>query len=176
MKKRLILFILLCLALCLLACGCSPGGRPWCSLNRICYIDGYDVYACMTGIYTVEGYTAPDGTEYLPEDGGELWMVKGKVHIDPWHIEKAYLNHASFHNDIPLFCDPIIETGEGGESDVTLLFCVKGSDYKSGHKSGISGWLLMHLWTENDLGDRSEDIFVMDDMGLPAETPYQPIV
>lgn len=176
--KRRIISILLCLSLCFLVWGCGPGGRPISPFHYVCYIDGYNVYAYMTELSTAESYTAPNGTEYLPEDGGELWIVKGKLHIDPWYIlsEETHLRNGVFKGNIPLYCEPIIEENENGESAVTLLFCVKKTDYKSGIKTGLDGQLELELYTVNPDGDRCRNTFVLRDFGGSPNPPYKPIV
>lgn len=160
----------------------SPGNPPpdkhYYPFDYVCYFDGHDVYAYMTGLTTAESYTAPDGTEYLPEDGGEIWIVKGKLHIDPWYIlsEETHLRNGVFKGNIPLYCEPIIEENENGESAVTLLFCVKETDYRSGMKTGLDGYLELELSTENPSGDRRRNTFVLEDFGGSPNPPYKPIV
>ena len=179
MKRRMIL-ILLCLAMCILACGCGPNIRRSVSpFGYVWYIEGqYNAYAYMTELSVTESYSAPDGTEYLPEDGGELWIVKGKLHIDPWYIlsEETHLRNDVFKGNIPLFCEPIIEENENGESAVTLLFCVKNTDYKSGMKTGLNGYLELEFWTERQDGDRLRNTFVLENFGGSPNPPYKPIV
>ena len=175
MIRRCILTILLCVVVCFVVCGCfNPTDRSIYPFDHVCYIDGRDVYAHMAELSVAESYTTPDGKEFLPEDGGELWIVKGKLHIDPWHIvsDGTYLDNSGFKKDIPLFCDPIIEQTENGESEVTFLFCVKETDYRS----EVTGWIYLQLRTANADGRSSNNTFVLEDfdnstppLSAPAE-------
>ena len=171
MTKVRILVTILCFILCLLFCGCGPGGKTTYPFGHVYYFEGHDVYAYMTELTTAESYHTPDGTDYLPEDGGIFFIVKGQLHIAPWYISKeTVLRGDCFDRSIPLFCDPIIEEIESGESTVTLLFCVKDTDYHA--QSEIS----LDLQITNAAGQQHSQEFVLADFGGSPNPPYKPIV
>ena len=172
MMKKQTFLILLCLALCILVCGCGPSGGKVYPFRSRCYFGALDRYAYMTDLSTMKSYTASDGTEYLPEDGGELWVVTGKLQAPQWNIsEKTYLKSNRFKSYIPLFCDPILEESENGESMVTLLFCVKETDFDNELQSSVS----MELILGDTAGEEHIAEFVLMSFRDPPNTTYQPV-